>query len=60
MGELKEKSKGLGNEAMGNLKQATADMTDDASLDAKGKRQEAKGEAQQVAGEIEGELGNDI
>lgn len=56
MGELKDKTKGLGNEAAGNAKQ----MSDDPDTRAEGRAQERKGEAQNLKGEIEGELGDKI
>ena len=58
IGELKDKAKGLTNEAIGNTKQAVADHG--SALDRAGKLQERKGEAQQTAGEIKGQLGDDI
>lgn len=36
MGEMKDRAKGLANEAAGNLKQAAGKATDDASLHAEG------------------------
>ncbi|MEW9856893.1 CsbD family protein [Novosphingobium sp. M1R2S20] len=58
MGELKDKAKGLGNEAAGNLKQATAG--DDAEQRAEGRAQENKGEAQQLKGKVKGAMGDSI
>lgn len=60
MGELKDKAKGYTNEAIGNTKQATADLTDNPRLDAEGRAQERKGEAQRQMGEVKGALGDDI
>ncbi len=60
MGELTDKAKGLGNEAIGNTKQATADATNDPALKQRGLNQERKGEMQQTAGEIKGQLGDDV
>ena len=56
MGELKDKSKGITNEATGNAKQ----MSDDPETRAEGRKQERKGEAQNLKGEIEGALGDKI
>ncbi|MCY1672428.1 CsbD family protein [Novosphingobium sp. SL115] len=60
MGELKDRAKGLANEAAGNIKQAVGKATDNASLHAEGVAQERKGEAQQAAGKVKGALGNDV
>lgn len=56
MGELKEKTKGIANEAAGNVKQ----MSDDPETRAEGRAQERKGEAQNLKGEVEGALGDKI
>jgi uncharacterized protein YjbJ (UPF0337 family) len=56
MGELKDKSKGLGNEIAGNVKQAS----NDPDTRAEGRAQERKGEAQNLKGEIEGALGDKV
>ena len=50
MGELKDKAKGLANEAAGNVKQAIGKATDNERLRAEGAAQERKGEAQQALG----------
>jgi uncharacterized protein YjbJ (UPF0337 family) len=60
MGELKDRAKGLANEAAGNIKQAVGKATDNASLHAEGVAQERKGEAQQAAGKVKGALGNNV
>lgn len=60
MGELKDKAKGLGNEAAGNIKQAAAEATNNPRLDAEGRAQERKGEAQQFKGKVKGALGDTI
>lgn len=60
MGELKDRVKGLANEAAGNTKQAIGDAADNARLHEEGRAQERRGEAQQVEGKIKGALGNDI
>lgn len=56
MGELKDKAKGLTNEAIGNLKQKSSDP----ETRAEGIAQERKGEAQQLKGKIKGALGDKI
>ena len=56
MGEMKDKAKGLANEAVGEEKQHSGD----AETRAEGKAQERKGEAQNLKGEIKGDLGNKI
>ena len=60
MGEIKDKVKGLSNEAMGNAKQAVANATGDTRLKAEGKIQEMKGEAQQAIGSLKGALGDKV
>lgn len=47
-----DKIKGLGNEAVGNVKQGVGKLTGSEKLQAEGLAQEAKGEAQQVQGDI--------
>lgn len=56
MGELTDKAKGLANEAIGNVKQAS----NDPATRAEGKAQERKGEAQNVVGSVKGALGDKI
>jgi uncharacterized protein YjbJ (UPF0337 family) len=60
MGELKDKAKGLTNEAAGNLKQGIGKVTGNEKLRAEGMMQERKGEAQQLAGKIKGAAGNKV
>lgn len=60
MGELKDKAKGLANEAAGNVKQAVGKATDNERLRAEGAVQERKGEAQNLAGKVKGALGDKI
>ena len=60
MGELKDKAKGLANEAVGNVKQAVGKATDNERLRAEGAVQERKGEAQNLAGKVKGALGDKI
>jgi uncharacterized protein YjbJ (UPF0337 family) len=56
MGELKDKAKGIGNEAAGNAKQ----MSDDPDTRAEGRAQERKGEAQNLKGEVKGAFGDKV
>ena len=60
MGELKDRAKGLTNEAIGNVKQGIGKMTGNDKLKAEGVAQELKGEAQQVAGKIKGAMGDKV
>lgn len=60
MGELKDKAKGLTNEAIGNVKQGIGKATGNERLQAEGIAQERKGEAQQVAGKVKGAVGDKI
>lgn len=60
MGEIKDRAKGLANEAIGNTKQAIGKATDNAKLEAEGLIQERKGEAQQAAGKIKGAMGDKV
>ena len=56
MGELKDRAKGLANEAAGAVKQGS----DDPATRAEGRKQERKGEAQQALGKVKGAFGNSI
>ena len=56
MGELKDKAKGIANEAAGKIKQ----HSDDEDTRAEGRAQERKGEAQNLKGKVEGAFGNKI
>lgn len=56
MGELKDKAKGIGNEAAGNAKQ----LSDDPETRAEGRPQERKGEVQNLKGEVKGAFGDKI
>ena len=60
MGEMKDRAKGLANEAAGNVKQAAGKATNNPKLHGKGVVQERKGEAQQAKGKIKGAMGNKI
>lgn len=50
MGEYSDKTKGLANEAAGNIKQDVGDATGDKQMEQEGYAQERKGEAQQKLG----------
>ena len=56
MGELTDKAKSAGNEAMGKVKQQSGNP----ETRAEGRDQETKGEFQDKKGDVEGALGNDI
>ena len=56
MGELKDKAKGIANEAAGNIKQGSADPV----TRAEGRAQERKGEGQNLKGAVKGILGDKI
>lgn len=60
MGELKDRAKGLANEAAGNVKQAVGKATGNDRLRAEGAVQERKGEAQNLKGKVKGALGDKI
>ena len=60
MGELNDKAKGLGNEIVGNIKQAAGKISGNAHLQAEGMAQERKGEGQNLKGEVKGALGNKV
>ncbi|MCW0197728.1 CsbD family protein [Sphingopyxis sp.] len=60
MGEMKDKAKGLANEAAGNVKQAVGKATGNERLRAEGAAQERKGEAQNLKGKVAGALGDKI
>lgn len=60
MGELKDKAKGLANEAVGNAKQAIGKATGNDRLRAEGALQERKGEAQNLKGSVKGALGDKL
>jgi uncharacterized protein YjbJ (UPF0337 family) len=52
MSSTTDKIKGLANEAVGNVKQATGNVTGNDKLVAEGKAQELKGEAQKTVGDV--------
>ncbi len=60
MGEFTDKAAAAGNKLAGNAKEAIGKGTDDHSLTAEGKAQQAKGTGQNVKGSIKGALGDDI
>ena len=51
MGSASDKASGMGNEAMGKIKQGVGAMTDDEKLRAEGGAQELKGKGQQALGD---------
>jgi uncharacterized protein YjbJ (UPF0337 family) len=60
MGELTDKTKGLANEAVGNVKQGLGKATDNPKLQGEGIAQERKGEAQNLKGSVKGALGDKV
>ena len=56
MGELKDKAKGMTNQAVGQAKQ----NSDDPDTRAEGRAQDSKGQAQNLKGEVEGALGDKV
>ncbi|MEM8827408.1 MAG: CsbD family protein [Pseudomonadota bacterium] len=56
MGEYSDKAEGLGNEAMGNIKQDIGDATDNRQMEQEGFAQERKGEMQQKVCEAKGAI----
>ncbi|WP_420141056.1 CsbD family protein [Sphingomonas sp.] len=60
MGELTDKLKGAGNEAMGKVKRALGDAADRPDIRAEGDAQEAVGDLQKARGEVKGALGDKI
>ena len=56
MGEMKDKAKGMANEAAGNLKQQSSDP----DTRAEGHAQETKGEAQNLKGKVKGAFGDKV
>lgn len=45
--------KGVGNQVVGNAKEAAGKLTGDKKLEAEGRLQELKGDAQRAAGKVE-------
>ena len=60
MGEATDKLKAAGNKRAGNVKEAVGNATDNESLVAEGKAQQAKGTGQDVKGSIKGALGDKV
>ena len=60
MGELIDKTKGLGNEIAGSVKSGIGKATDNAKLETEGDAQQVKGAAQKVGGDVKGAFGNKI
>jgi len=60
MGEFVDKTKGVTNDLVGNVKQGVGKMVDSDKLRAEGLAQEAKGELQKKTGAVKGALGDDI
>lgn len=52
MGAMTDKAKGMANEAVGKMKKAQGDMTDDPSKKAEGAAQELKGKGQKAKGSV--------
>ena len=60
MGEFTDKAKGLGNEIVGNVKQAAGKASDNERLQGEGIAQERKGEGQNLKGKLKGVVGDKI
>lgn len=60
MGELTDKAKGLGNEIIGNIKQAAGKASGNERLQAEGMAQERKGEGQNLKGKVKGVIGDKV
>ena len=60
MGELKDKAKGLGNEIVGNIKQAAGKVSGNQRLQAEGIVQERRGEGQKLKGKMKGMIGDKV
>jgi uncharacterized protein YjbJ (UPF0337 family) len=60
MGEMKDKAKGLANEAIGNTKQAIGKSTGNTRLEGEGVAQERKGEGQNLKGKVKGAFGDKL
>ncbi|WP_295444295.1 CsbD family protein [Sphingorhabdus sp. EL138] len=60
MGELTDKAKGLGNEIIGNIKQAAGKASGNERLQAEGMAQELKGEGQNFRGKVKGVIGDKV
>jgi uncharacterized protein YjbJ (UPF0337 family) len=60
MGELNDKTKGLGNQIAGSIKKGVGDITNDPALMVEGDLQKAKGELQNAIGSVQGAAGDKI
>ncbi len=60
MSELSEKTKGVTNDVVGNVKQGIGKAVGNEKLQVEGLVQEAKGEAQKKLGDVEGALGDKV
>jgi uncharacterized protein YjbJ (UPF0337 family) len=60
MGELNDKTKGLGNEIVGNIKQAAGKVSGNQRLQAEGIVQERRGEGQNLKGKMKGMIGDKV
>ncbi len=60
MGEFVDKTKGVTNDVVGNIKQGVGKLVDSDKLRAEGLVQEAKGEVQKKTGDVKGALGDKI
>ena len=60
MGEATDKIKGHANEAIGKVKRAVGDATDNPRLRVEGDIQEAKGDLQKAKGAVKGALGDRV
>ncbi len=60
MGEMTDKLKAAANKAVGNVKEAIGEHSDNPELKAEGKAQQAKGTGQDVAGSVKGAFGDKI
>lgn len=60
MGELNDKAKGLGNEIVGNIKQAAGKVSGNEHLQTEGIAQERHGEGQNFKGKIKGVMGDKV
>ena len=60
MGEFTDKVAAAANKAVGSVKEAIGNNTDNHDLAAEGKAQQAKGTGQDVSGSVKGALGDKI
>ena len=57
---INDKAKGLGNEIVGNIKQAAGKVSGNERLQAEGIVQERKGEGQNLKGKMKGMIGDKV